>query len=153
MLALSLEQNCQMMWSKQVTQWGSRFFLWFLITAFSWSVDSSQIHFCPYVVLSWLPQPTPGEAPAAPRGTPSSLKNPQNCWGLEVSCSLGPFISSNFSWGSPDWGTLFFLPLCVTFPPPERLVLKDINHLAMLQVPLQVVEIEINLFCVRALLF
>ena len=84
MLALSLEQNCQMMWSKQVTQWRSHFFPCFLINTFSWSVDSSQIHFCPYVILSRLPQPAAREVgcfSSAARGTPSSLKKPTELLG------------------------------------------------------------------------
>jgi len=128
----------------------------FSINAFRWRVVSSQIHFCPYRMLSQFPQPTAGEAgcgSSPPKGTPSSRKIPQNCWGLEIPCSLGPFLFSRFSWGSPNLGTPLFLPLRVTFLPLKRVVLKDINPLAMLQILLPVVEVETNLFCVGALLF
>lgn len=115
-------------------------------------MDSSQINFCPYVILSRLPQPAAASSllPGQPH---PHWKKPQNCWGLEIYHSLGPLVFTSFSWGSSDWGTLLFLPLCLAFPPPECLVLKDINPLARLWIPLAVVEVETNLFRVGALLY
>lgn len=132
-------------------------FLCFLINTFNWSVDSPQIHFCPDIIVYQLLQAASGEVVSispAPRGTPSSMKNPQSCWGLEIYHSLGLFQQFLLrSWGYPKWGTSLFLPLCVTFLPSEYLVLKDINTLARLQIPLAMVEVETNLLCVGALLF
>lgn len=57
-------------------------------------MDSPQIHFSPDIIVYQLLQAASGEAvsiSSAPRGTPSSMKNPDCCWGLEIYHSLGPF--------------------------------------------------------------
>lgn len=124
MLALSPQQNCQRMWSKQITQRGSCCFPCPLKYTFSCSVDSTN---------SSPSTHNPALAPSAccwrswlmgsvRMGNP---KTPQNYWDLETFSSSGP--SQQFPLRFPRLGHSALSASLCDLSSPECLVLKDIN--------------------------